>query len=298
MATFFKAPSANFIQTSLNGAINDSTTSIVLNSTTNLQAPGYVVINRVSASTGAATPNAREVVYFTGISSQTLTGCQRNADGSTARSHADGSIVEAVFTVGMWNDLRNAVDTALTADGVVKAIISPVSIARAEMTNVVIAGTATIATLQPVNITRTVITSIVSAARVESNNYAGAKGHFLWVQSGALTTSLATSTNNSQIPFLRATKNLTLTGVYLGVNSAASLAPLQIDIHNKSTPTGATGPSIFSVLPLVGIGLNEAGATPGTLTLTSLASGQLLYPEIKQPAGAGDLIIQLIGVER
>ena len=124
MANFYKAPAVNFLQTTLNGAINDSVQSIVLNSATNFQFPGYVVINRQD-STGTATPNAREVIYYTGISSQTLTGCQRSADGSTARSHADGSIVEATFTVGMWNDLRTAVNAALTVDGVLNAVISP-----------------------------------------------------------------------------------------------------------------------------------------------------------------------------
>lgn len=296
MATLWKAPTANFVTTTLNGAIDISTTSITLNSTTGMQFPGYIVIDRVDTS-NTSTPNAREVVSFTGISSQTLTGCTRGADTSTARSHSDGAIVETMPTIGMWNDLYTSVNAALTADGVIKAVISPVSIARGEFIQFALTSNASVRRIEGIN---GAFSSVVSIAQVQSNTYSGSKGHFLWIQSGALTTSLATSTNTSQIPFLRATKNLTINSAYVGLNSAASLGPVQVDIYYKSTPTGATGTSIFSVRPLVGIGLNEnlSGSTVGTLTLTSLASGVLLYPELRQPNGSGDLTLQLIATER
>ena len=83
-AGLFKAPTINFKSTSLDGAINDSATTISVTSATNMQAPGYIVIDREDGS-GTATPNSREVVKFTGISSNDLTGCTRGADGSTAR---------------------------------------------------------------------------------------------------------------------------------------------------------------------------------------------------------------------
>lgn len=275
--SFFLAPNVNFKQTTLNGNINDSVQTITLNSTSNLLSPGYIVIDRQNAA-GTNTPDSREVIYYTGISGNDLTGCVRGADNSTNRSHSSGAIVETMPTVGMWNSLSTIVSTAITSDGLLKSNSS------ISLTGLSVNGTASIATLN--------VGTIASSLPV--------KGHFLWTVSGALTTSLATSTNTSQIAFLRATKNLTLSNVYLGLNSAPSLAPAQVDIYYKSTPTGPTGTSIFSVRPLVGIGLNEntAGATGGTLTLTSLASGLLLYPEIRQPGGAGDLTLQLIATER
>jgi len=107
MATkLFKAPSSNFWSTTLNGAINDSVDSITLNSTTDLNYPGYLIIDREDGN-GNATPSKREVIYFTGITGSGLTGVTRGADGSTARSHSDGALVEAVPTVGMWNDVRD-----------------------------------------------------------------------------------------------------------------------------------------------------------------------------------------------
>lgn len=129
--TLWVAPTANFVSTTLNGAITSSAGTITLTSTSGMQAPGYVVIDRTD-SAGTATPNAREVVSFTGISGNDLTGCTRPADGSTARSHGDGAVVETVPTVGMWNSLVTIVNAGLDGSGYLKAIPSPVSISRLE----------------------------------------------------------------------------------------------------------------------------------------------------------------------
>lgn len=116
MSNFFKAPTSNYVQTTLNGSITDADTSILLNDATNLQAPGYIVIDRLDAN-GVSTPASREVVYFTGISTNTLTGCQRGADRSTAQSHADNARVETMLTVGMWNSLTTIVSSVISTTG-------------------------------------------------------------------------------------------------------------------------------------------------------------------------------------
>ena len=145
--TIFNAPTTNFIQTTLNGAITSSAQTITLNSTTGMQAPGYVVIDRTD-SAGTATPNAREVVSYTGISTNDLTGCTRAADNSTARSHSDGAVVETTFTTGMYNNLATIIATSMTSDGYLKAINSPVSIAYAQLTQANIASIASVTRLQ------------------------------------------------------------------------------------------------------------------------------------------------------
>jgi hypothetical protein len=129
--TKYVAPTANYWSTTLNGAISDAATTITLNSVTNLQAPGYLVIDREDGS-GNATPTAREVIYFTGISGNDITGVTREADNSTARSHSDGALVESTMTVGVWNSLVTVVDSAIDDAGYLKAIASPVSISRLE----------------------------------------------------------------------------------------------------------------------------------------------------------------------
>lgn len=143
----FNAPTANFVTKTLSGTITDTQTTITLNSTTNLQAPGVVVIDRVDSS-GTLTPNAREVVSYTGISGSDLTGCTRGADNSTNRTHADSAIVETMPTVGMWNSLSTIVATAVTTDGYLKAIASPVSIARMQIIQEAVTSIASIARIE------------------------------------------------------------------------------------------------------------------------------------------------------
>ena len=127
----FVAPTTNFKQTTLNGSVTNSQTTITLNSTANLQSPGYIVIDRVD-SNGTSTPSLREVVSYTGISGSDLTGCTRGADGSTQQAHSDLAVVETTPTTGMWNNLATILVQGMTVDGYLKAIASPVSIQRLE----------------------------------------------------------------------------------------------------------------------------------------------------------------------
>ncbi len=145
--TIYLAPLQNYIQKTLNGAIANNATTIALSSTTNLQAPGVVIIDRVD-SAGNLTSSLREVIYYTGISGSNLTGCDRSGgDGSTAQAHADGAVVETMPTVGMWNNLATIVSSITDTNGYIKAINSPVSIAFAQLTQAAIVSIASISEL-------------------------------------------------------------------------------------------------------------------------------------------------------
>ncbi len=284
-AGLFKAPTSNYWSTSLNGAINDTVDTFTLNSTTGLQYPGYLVIDREDAN-GVATPTKREIIKFTGISTPDLTGVTRAADGSTARSHADGALVEAILTVGAWNDTRDAIAAEHTTAGV-HSILSNVTVTNLNGANARIA-TASISTLNvaTLNVTNENPTNINS----------GVKGVFDWAYSDALATSLTTVNRRS---FWRATKNLTLSAFWAGLCSAPSLAPLEMDIKHSDEPNG-TFASIFTSRPFIDIGEfnSVSSASVATLALTSLASGRILQPEILMPGDAGILTLQLIGKER
>lgn len=67
--------------TTLNGAIDAVTTTIVLTSASGFPTAGYVSIDT-------------EAIKYTGITVNTLTGVTRGADGTSAASHADASLVE------------------------------------------------------------------------------------------------------------------------------------------------------------------------------------------------------------
>jgi hypothetical protein len=62
------------LNTTLNGAINSSVTSIVLTSATGFPSAGSIFIDT-------------ECITYTGISTNTLTGCTRGTNGTTAASH-------------------------------------------------------------------------------------------------------------------------------------------------------------------------------------------------------------------
>lgn len=67
----------NRIATTLNGGISDSSTSIVLTSGTGWPNSGTLSIES-------------EIIYYTGKSTNTLTGCLRGRDGTVAAAHSNG----------------------------------------------------------------------------------------------------------------------------------------------------------------------------------------------------------------
>jgi hypothetical protein len=72
------------VTTTLDGAINSAVTTITLTSVTGFPTTGVVKIDN-------------ELISYTGISSNDLTGCTRGVNGTAAASHSDGAGVE-VFT--------------------------------------------------------------------------------------------------------------------------------------------------------------------------------------------------------
>jgi hypothetical protein len=75
--------------TTLNGAINSSVTSIVLTSATGFGTSGMVLIDS-------------ELVTYSGVSVNTLTGCVRAASGTTAAAHLTGTIVQLATAFTGW----------------------------------------------------------------------------------------------------------------------------------------------------------------------------------------------------
>ena len=84
---------ANALTTTLNGAIDASTTTIVLTS----------VVNFPSTGTNHIQIGSEEISY-TGISGNTLTGVTRGARGTTAASHADGATVTNTSDFVAWGE--------------------------------------------------------------------------------------------------------------------------------------------------------------------------------------------------
>ena len=81
------------VTTTLNGAINASTTTIVLTNAAQFPNTGtsFILIGT-------------EMIQYTGVSSNTLTGVTRGARGTTAASHSDGVTVTNATDYAAWNE--------------------------------------------------------------------------------------------------------------------------------------------------------------------------------------------------
>lgn len=93
----------NNLHTTLNGAIDDSTTTVVLTSAAGFPTVGFVTIDA-------------EAIAYTGISTNTLTGVTRGADGTTAAAHSDGDAVRHHVMAAHHNALADevkAIETSL-----------------------------------------------------------------------------------------------------------------------------------------------------------------------------------------
>jgi len=241
MGTYFMAPAVNYLTKTLSGSLTDSATTITLNNTTNMLAPGYIVINRTNSS-GTATPDNREVVYYTGISGSDLTGCTRGADGSTNRAHADGSLVETMLTAGAWNSLTTIVSTALDSNSYLKAIASPVSIARMQIVQEAVTSIASIAraeigtlvtnTFNPASLA---VTSIASIAQLQVSTIAGIDSWITsndtWVFASASTFTIsgvdrtAIYTKGTRLKFTNSgTKYAVVVGSAFSTNTTVTIA--------------------------------------------------------------------------
>jgi hypothetical protein len=75
------------LETTLNGGINNSVTTITLTDTTGFPTSGSVRINS-------------EIISYTGISTNDLTGCTRGSQSTTPASHSDGAAVVALTAWG------------------------------------------------------------------------------------------------------------------------------------------------------------------------------------------------------
>ena len=92
--------------TTLNGTIDSSTTTVVLTSGTSFTGVSTGVVEPTSTNT-SGTPTwgilvDTEIISYTGVSSNTLTGVTRAAFGSTAAAHNTGATIRLLETPANW----------------------------------------------------------------------------------------------------------------------------------------------------------------------------------------------------
>ena len=94
------------LQTTLNGNITDTATTITLTDGSNFPTSGFIMIKKINSTTGLY---ENEVIQYTGRSTNNLTGCTRGTSApyrgytptaSTAKAHDSGATVYGSFKVG------------------------------------------------------------------------------------------------------------------------------------------------------------------------------------------------------
>ena len=88
---------SSIASTTLNGDITDSDTSIVLTSASGFTSSGTILIES-------------EQITYTGISTNTLTGCTREVNGTTKAAHTDGKTVAEIYTIFTAGTISTNVD--------------------------------------------------------------------------------------------------------------------------------------------------------------------------------------------
>jgi len=194
MSSLWKTATANAFNTTLNGAVGSSDTSITLTAVTGLQAPGILVIDRQNAS-GVNTPTLREYIGYTGISTNTLTGVTRGLVTSSSQSHASGAVVEEVFTVTHWNDLLTILLNVFTSGG---------ALDTTKVADLTTSQTFTNKALTTPTITKPIMSVTNPTAQTYSPSASGtatldlslSSQHYITMPAGNITIALSNDTNN------------------------------------------------------------------------------------------------------
>jgi hypothetical protein len=275
MATYLP-PTASFVQKSLSGAITNSQTTITLNNTTNLQAPGTLVIDRVD-SNGNLTASAREIVAYTGIAGNDITGCTRAFDGSTAYAHADGAICETTLTAQGFASLVTTIATFADTNGYIRAIASPVSIGRGDFIQIDVASVASIAEIRSGNLMATNAT-ITGSLNLSNASVTGVGLYPVWRSSAAYSGPTIGIGG-----LLVAPKPATWSWVSVVTRSVASGTSVVFDIMNNGVSifAGVTPPTIL------------AGGTyvsTASINTKAISPGQILRADIKTIASGVGVI--------
>lgn len=143
----WESPSINAFQARLDGTLDATSTTVTLDSTAGLVAPGVLLVDRQDGN-GNDTATKREYMSFTGISGNDVTGVTRALASSQGQQHSSGALVESTPTVTNWGDLVDFLQTEHSATG--RHVISTATIAYTETINLAVTS---LASLAVVNIT-------------------------------------------------------------------------------------------------------------------------------------------------
>lgn len=278
----------NELQNNLSAGINNAVTTIGINSTTNFPTVGLVLIDN-------------EVIKYTGISGNNLTGCTRGFDGTTAASHSSAAVVSFAICADHHNVLKNeieAIETYLSnnlgtgSQPLATGSSVLVSSAGGKITE----SSVTTTTLGFLDATSSIQTQLNAKAPTASPTFSG-------TITTALTANRALTTGAAGVLAVSATTDTEL-GYVSGVTSAiqtqlnakqATLTAGQLPgtATNDAASAGNVGERVSSAVTAVSV--PASGGTYGDLTSISLPAGDwdvtLLAVFIQNGASVTDNVI-------
>jgi hypothetical protein len=207
------SPTVENFNTTLATSITSSDSTVQLTSVTGLQAPGWLVIDRVDANGNLKSVNSWEYIYFAGVSAPNITSVQRGLGGvGSAQPHSAGAVVESVVMSQQWRGLATVVMTAFPKD------------------------------IGSQLLTSTVTVSTYLTASGASVVGIGGRDSFVWGVPGSLATALNGTGSNLHI----APGLTNIRSVAAVLMTPASGASVVIDIRKNGTSvfTAATRPAI------------------------------------------------------
>lgn len=268
-ARLFKVSTSNAFNTTLNGSIDNSVTTITLVSVTGLQSPGVLVLDRQDGS-GNDTPTKREFITYTGISGSDLTGVTRGVAGSTAQSHSSGALVEESMSVSHWGDLYDYLTVEHTSTGT--HVLSAPTITNARMiTSLNASGASTILTDVVIN---------------RSLNASGASiiGNFplypVWFISGFVSAATTSVGNGLRMP-----RSGTWGSFSVQTRTPVSAASLTLHLNKNGT-------SIFDTIGRLNILGGGTYASTASVATRGFVKGDVFTVDIDTGGNVADLMIQ------
>ncbi len=268
---------SNNFSTILNGAINDSTTSVVITSATGFPAVGSGVTCNISVQQGSDV----EIMTVTAITGTTLT-VTRGSEGTTPISFIDASIVEIRATAGSIDSKQDvisglSISTATVATGD-KVLIQDVS----DSDNIKTVTTQAIANLAPAQ-----AESTVTFTDITTNNSSTSKHGYLKKLSNSATEymdgsgnwstpagggggggglvllSVATASSSSDLHFDSSLITSTYDSYLFVISdlktSATTPIYMTISVDNGSTDAGGSDWYSQAILYILGNGNTPAG---------------------------------------
>ena len=257
------------------GTLSNSDTSITLTSATNFASAGYIKIDD-------------EVIQYSGKSTNTLTGCTRGSDSTTAVTHEDGSTVEFYVFAGIPLTEINKTHTSISGIELDSFEITTTTNATATMSgggsNALVTRNVTYDTLSPtINIMELPGTSVTSSAQVTTGMSLGSS-QTPWIRTAAA--------DAFEIPMYQDyifTKPHVITSKINEDNELGGSKSFRI--NNAMTTTRD------ELSPMVDIGDGQSGVMcisnrinkiDSSSDVGTISVSKGLYQDSKQPAGDGN----------